>query len=366
MKILGIDIGGSALKGAPVDTETGRMLAERYRIETPEQLTPAKIGRRRRAGETLPVARADRHPAFPGVIQQGRIRTAANLHPKFVGCDARALFGKATGCRVEIGNDAEAAALAEMKFGAGKGFAGMTLVLVLGTGVGSVLAYRGVCVPLRVPGHLPYKGKGAEKHVAASVRKAKNLTWPQWGGRLNHYLQYLELFLWPELIIIGGGVSAKHDKFFPYLHTRARVVPAKLQNGAGTGSARRSTLYSGLAGAPPEKYFVTPGSDSGVLEACPLPHPLPRSASAALKPWLIAGGARPRAGHHRPGLEQEPARRARDAGDHGEGRDPDDHPGGDGHEARSSRKSRSRSPPRSTGKSPTCPSGKGRRSRRAT
>ncbi len=232
MKILGIDIGGSALKGAPVDTETGQLLAERFRVPTPNQLTPAKM-----AAAAAEISRHFRWRGpigigFPAVIERGRILTAANVHPSFIGCNGQALFAKATRCRVRLVNDAAAAGLAEMRFGAGRGFRGKALLLTLGTGVGSVLFNEGVVFPCEF-GHLPYKGRDAEKHVAASVRKARDLTWPQWGGRLDKYLRLLEQVLWPELIIIGGGVSAKHAKFFPYLKTRAKLKPARMLNAAG-------------------------------------------------------------------------------------------------------------------------------------
>jgi polyphosphate glucokinase len=233
MKALGIDIGGSALKGAPVDTKTGKLLAERMRIETPEPLSPAKMAEA--------IAEMARHftwrgpigVGFPGVIEDATIWTSANLHPKFVGCDGAKLFGKATGCPVHMINDAAAAGIAEMRFGAGRGFMGKALILTLGTGVGSCLAYQGVVVPLEL-GHFPWKGgKSAEKHVAASVREEKDLAWDEWGGRLNDYIQVLEALIWPERIIIGGGVSAKHAKFFKYLKTHAKVVPAEFFNQAG-------------------------------------------------------------------------------------------------------------------------------------
>jgi polyphosphate glucokinase len=232
MKILGIDIGGSALKGAPVDTENGQLLGERFKIETPAQLTPAKMGA---AAAEIAAHFRWKGPiglGFPGVIERGRILTAANLHPGFIGCDGRALFAKATGRRVRLVNDAAAAGLAEMRFGAGRGFRGKALLLTLGTGVGSVLFNEGVTFPCEF-GHLPYKGRDAEKSVAASVRKARDLSWEEWGGRLDKYLALLEHVLWPELIIIGGGVSAKHEKFFQYLKTRARLKPARMLNAAG-------------------------------------------------------------------------------------------------------------------------------------
>ena len=237
MKALGIDIGGSAIKGAPVDTTTGELLAERHRIEVDKEMSPAKMAHV--VGE-LAAHFAWRGPigvGFPGVVDDGTIRTSANLHPKFVGVDGAKLFGKSTGCHVAMINDAAAAGIAEMHFGAGRGFMGKTLLLTLGTGVGSALAYQGVVVPLEL-GHFPWKGgKSAEKHVAASVREDKDLSWDEWGERLCEYVAVLEKLFWPELIIIGGGVSAKHKKFFKFIKARARLVPAEFLNQAGIAGA---------------------------------------------------------------------------------------------------------------------------------
>lgn len=232
MNALGIDIGGSAVKGAPVNIRTGKLLAERHRIATPQRLSPLLMART--VGE---IARHFhwRGPigvGFPGVIQGTRIMTSANLHPKFIGCDGVKLFSRATRCRVALINDAAAAAHAEMKFGAGRGFTGKTLLLTLGTGVGAALAHGGVVTPCEL-GHFPWKGRSAEKYVAASARDREDLSWEVWGHRLGKYIRALEVLLWPELIIIGGGVSAKHHKFFPHVETRARLVPAQLLNGAG-------------------------------------------------------------------------------------------------------------------------------------
>jgi polyphosphate glucokinase len=232
MKTLGIDIGGSALKGAPVDLKTGRLLAERFRVETPEAITPAAMAK--------VVAQIAQHfkwrgpigIGFPGVIQGPRILTSANLHPRFIGCDGVKLFTKATGCRVALTNDAAAAALAEVRYGAGRNFMGKALVLTLGTGIGSALAFRGMVVPCEF-GHFPIRGKSAEKFVSASARKRRELEWDEWGAELGDYIRSLEQMLWPELIIIGGGVSAKSRKFFKYVKPRAPMVPAKLLNEAG-------------------------------------------------------------------------------------------------------------------------------------
>jgi polyphosphate glucokinase len=237
MKALGIDIGGSALKGAPVDIATGRLLAERFRIETPEPLKPAEMAQAAADIATHFKWRGPVGVGFPGVIHGPRILTSANLHPDFIGCDGVKLFSKAIGQPVALINDAAAAGLAEMKFGAGRGFDGKALLLTLGTGVGSALFYRGTLIPCEF-GHLPWKGdKSAEKYVAASLREEKDLSWEEWGERLGKYVRVLERILWPELIIIGGGVSAKWEKFFPYVKSRAKLVPAKFLNGAGIAGA---------------------------------------------------------------------------------------------------------------------------------
>jgi polyphosphate glucokinase len=232
MNVLGIDIGGSALKGAPVDTHTGRLLAERCRMPTPEPLTPAQMGRAVKAMAEQFKWRGPIGVGFPGVVHGSRILTSSNLHPGFIGCDGGKLFSRAAGRPVALFNDAAAAGLAEMKFGAGRNFQGKALLLTLGTGVGSALFYRGVLIPCEF-GHLPFKGRSAEKYVAASVKEKKDLSWEQWGRRLNKYFRVLETILWPELIIVGGGVSAKHAKFFKYIDTRAKLVPAEFLNEAG-------------------------------------------------------------------------------------------------------------------------------------
>ena len=234
MKTLGIDIGGSALKGAVVDTVTGKLLTERLRIDTPDNLNPAEM-----AGAVEAVAenfswKGPIGVGFPGVIEGSTIWTSANLHKKFIGCDGAKLFGQATGCPIALINDAAAAGVAEMRFGAGRGFMGKTLLLTLGTGVGSCFAYQGVVTAMEL-GHFPWgkHGKSAEAFVAASVRDRKDLSWKEWGGRLHDYVAVLEKLLWPELIVIGGGVSADHAKFFKFIKPRAKMVPAEFFNNAG-------------------------------------------------------------------------------------------------------------------------------------
>ena len=232
MKVLGIDIGGSAIKGAPVDVSTGRLLAGRFKIETPLLLSPSEMAD---AAAMIAAHFKWKGPigiGFPGVIHGGTILTSANLDKKFIGCDGIKLFGKATGLPVALINDAAAAGLAEMRFGTGRDFGGKALLLTLGTGVGSVLFFRGSLFPCEL-GHLKIHGRDAEKRVAASVKQRKDLSWKRWGERLNKYIGTLEDILWPELIIIGGGISAKHAKYFKYLNTRAKVVPAEFLNEAG-------------------------------------------------------------------------------------------------------------------------------------
>jgi polyphosphate glucokinase len=232
MRVLGIDIGGSAMKGSPVDTATGRHLAERFRIETPLPLSPAEMADAARMMAAHFKWRGPVGIGFPGVIHSGIILTSANLDKKFIGCDGTKLFGKALGLPVALTNDAAAAGLAEMRFGAGKDFGGKVLMLTLGTGIGSVLFFRGSLFPCEL-GHLKMRGRDAERRVSASAKQRKELSWKAWGTRLGKYIRTLEDLLWPELIIIGGGISAKHAKFFRHVKPRARMVPAEFLNEAG-------------------------------------------------------------------------------------------------------------------------------------
>lgn len=233
MKVLGVDIGGSAVKGAPVDTATGRLLAERHRIETPTPLTP--LGMARTVAEIAAHFRWRGRigVGFPGVVQGVRTLTAANLHPRFVGCQTGKFFAEETGCPVALVNDADAAGLAEMRFGSGRGVMGPVLLLTLGTGVGSALFTGGKLYPNTEFGHLPIRGRSAERYVSAAARKRRRLEWSEWGPQFGAYLGILEALLSPELIIIGGGVSAKSRKWFRYVKTRAKMVPAAFQNEAG-------------------------------------------------------------------------------------------------------------------------------------
>lgn len=233
MKVLGIDIGGSALKGAPIDTRTGKLLAERHRIATPNLLKPGEMG------EALAALVRHFHwkgpvgCGFPGVVHGGTIKFIGNLHREFVDCDVSALFSRATKRPVSLVNDADAAGLAEIRFGAGRGVRGSVLMLTFGTGVGSGLFVDGELYPNSEFGHIPLKGRSAERWVAASVKEKKQLSFKKWAHRVNRYLHVVETLVWPELIIVGGGISADHAKWFKYLDIRSRIVPAKFLNEAG-------------------------------------------------------------------------------------------------------------------------------------
>ncbi|MCC6414334.1 MAG: ROK family protein [Opitutaceae bacterium] len=233
MKILGIDIGGSAVKGAPVDTRTGRLVAPRHRIATDKKLSPKEMA--------ATIKRLAAHfdwagpigVGFPGVVHGPRILTSANLHKDFCDCDVVRLFGKATGCPVALINDADAAGMAEIRFGAGRDITGTVLLLTLGTGVGSALFCNGRLFPNSELGHLPIRGKSAERFVSSAAKDRRDLDYKEWGKELRDYIRVLEKILWPERIIIGGGVSKNHAKFFKYIKPRAQLVPAEFFNEAG-------------------------------------------------------------------------------------------------------------------------------------
>ena len=232
--VLGIDIGGTGIKGAPVDVNTGKLLAERIKLDTPRPSEPDAVATVvgelvKRFDWTGPVG-----ITFPGVVADGVVRTAANVDKAWIDTDAHALLGNATGLKVAVINDADAAGLAEMKFGAGVGQQGTVLMLTLGTGIGSALFTDGILVPNTEFGHIEIRGREAEKRASELVREEHDLSWGKWAGRVDEYLEHMEHLLSPKLIIIGGGVSRKSEKFLPYLTgLRATIVPAALHNDAG-------------------------------------------------------------------------------------------------------------------------------------
>jgi polyphosphate glucokinase len=232
--VLGIDIGGSGIKAAPVDVTAGKLSGERIKVLTPTPATPSALAEAVRGLVTGFGWSGKTGITFPGVVTDGVIRTAANLGPALIGVDARDLFSSATGLEVQVINDADAAGQAEMRFGAGAGQKGTVVMLTFGTGIGSALFRDGVLVPNTEFGHIEIRGKDAEKRASERAREVHELDWAQWAGRVDEYMSHLEALLWPDLFIVGGGVSRKSDKFLPLLgKLRARVVPAAMHNDAG-------------------------------------------------------------------------------------------------------------------------------------
>ncbi len=234
MEILGIDVGGSGIKGAPVDTVKGELLAPRFRLPTPKGAKPDDMAK--------VVKKIARHfdwegpigCGFPAPVQQGVARTAANIHDSWIGTNAAKLFGRTTGCPVTMINDADAAGLAEMRFGAGQGRMGVVMIVTIGTGLGTCIFSDGVLVPNTELGHIEIAGEDAELYASDAARKRNGFTWKKWGEQyFDRYLKKLEALFWPDLFILGGGASKKHEKFFPYLTVEAEVVPAQTLNEAG-------------------------------------------------------------------------------------------------------------------------------------
>lgn len=232
---LGIDIGGSGIKGAPVDLKSGKLAADRVRIPTPQPSTPEAV-----ADVVAELVATFDQPAgvpvgvtFPAVIKNGVAMTAANVDKSWIGTDVDALLSDRTGHDVFVVNDADAAGLAEMEFGAGRNSSGVVQVFTLGTGVGSATFVDGTLVPNTELGHLLLHGDSAEKYMASSVFEREDLGWEVWAGRLQEYFSHVEFLFSPTRIIIGGGVSKKHKKFLPLLDLQAEVLPAELRNHAG-------------------------------------------------------------------------------------------------------------------------------------
>lgn len=232
--LLGIDIGGSGIKGALVDPETGALLTERHRIETPEGAAPDDV-----AGVVTEIVRffGYRGPVgctFPAIVKGGVTMSAANVDKRWIGLDADALLTKATGLDVHLVNDADAAGQAEVAFGAGRDRGGVVILLTFGTGIGSAMFLDGRLVPNTEFGHLWLEGgQEAEAWASDRARKEGDLHWKKWGGRVNAYLKHLEFIFSPDLLILGGGVSKKSDKFMEYISLKTPVVPAELLNEAG-------------------------------------------------------------------------------------------------------------------------------------
>ena len=233
---LGIDIGGSGIKGAPVDLAKGELAKDRLRHDTPKVSSPEAVADIVAQIATHFVSDTGDSPigvTMPAVVTKGVVRTAANIDPAWIGTDAQKLLSDRLGRPVTVVNDADAAGVGELHFGAARNVAGLVLMSTLGTGIGSALLYDGVLIPNSELGHLEIDGHDAEHRAASSVKEKKDLSWQQWAERLQRYYSHIEDLLWPDLIVIGGGVSRKADKFLPLLHLRTPIVAAQLQNSAG-------------------------------------------------------------------------------------------------------------------------------------
>ena len=265
MHALGIDIGGTGIKAAPVDVDTGKLLAARQKIETPRPALPDAVAA---VVKELVTAFSWSGPVgitFPGVVTDGVTRTAANLDAAWIGLDAASLFGEAASNPVRVLNDADAAGVAEMTFGAGVGELGTVLMLTFGTGIGSALFTQGILVPNTEFGHIEIRGQDAEKRASERAKELHDLSWGKWAGRVDEYLQHIEALLSPDLVIVGGGISRQADKWVPRLTgIRARIVPAALHNDAGIVGA---AMAAGRESAPGDYRTGWPAPRSAFLTA---------------------------------------------------------------------------------------------------
>lgn len=241
---IGIDIGGSKIKAALVDTSTGKILGRVHALVTPADATPDQVAKACQnlvetvvsSPEIANVGDALNLPvgvAFPGPLPGGEITFMAHLSQQWVGVSPNQFFSTQLGRKTWVLNDADAAGLAEATYGAARHIAGSVFVATLGTGIGTALIHNGVLFPNTELGHIEIDGMEAETQAAASQRIQQNLSWEQWIERLQRYLNEIEKLFWPQIIVLGGGISAHHEKFVPQLQTRAQIVPAKLQNTAG-------------------------------------------------------------------------------------------------------------------------------------
>jgi polyphosphate glucokinase len=258
MEVLGIDIGGSGIKGAPVDVTRGVLVGERFRVVTPQPSTPPAV-----ASAVAEVARqfdwqGPIGVTFPAIVRHGVTLSAANVDQAWIGTDAQALFGETTHCPVVVINDADAAGVAEMVFGAGRDMPGVVMMLTFGTGIGSALFVDGRLVPNTELGHLVmHRGKETEHFASDRIRADKDLSWKKWAKRVNEVLAELDALFSPDLYIIGGGVSKNYSKFGEYLRARARIVPAQSLNEAGIIGA--AMVAANAAGAPASEVMVGKG-----------------------------------------------------------------------------------------------------------
>jgi polyphosphate glucokinase len=231
---IGIDFGGSGIKAAPVDLEVGEFAASRERIDTPAQSTPDAVAEvMAELVGRFPEATGPVGVTIPGVVRSGVVRSAANIDKGWIGTDADALLTKRLGRDVHVVNDADAAGVAELRYGAAKGRSGLVILTTLGTGIGSALLYDGVLVPNSELGHLEIDGHVAEKRAAASIKTIEELSWEEWAGRLTTYYRTLERLFSPDLFVVGGGVSKDAAKYLHLVDIETEIIPATLRNRAG-------------------------------------------------------------------------------------------------------------------------------------
>jgi polyphosphate glucokinase len=234
VKLLGIDTGGSSLKAAPVEVENGVLAAEVASFPTPTPATPAAIAEVvKRIAAAFPEVDGPVGFAFPSVVKAGVAWTAANVDPTWIGTDGARLVREATGRPATFLNDADAAGLAELRVGAGRGHEGTVIMLTFGTGIGSAIFNGGHLVPNTEFGHMEIRGMEAEQRASARVRTAEHLAWPRWSERVNEVLARMHALFWPDLFILGGGVVENWASFGPLLQSPTRIVPAELGNTAG-------------------------------------------------------------------------------------------------------------------------------------
>ena len=246
----GVDIGGSGIKGARVDLRTGDLTSDRFKILTPQPSTPQAVVE---VIEQLLAQAEWTGPfgcTFPGIVRHGVLHSAANLDKSWVGVSLERLLDDATGLQTAVLNDADAAGLAEVRYGAARDRDGVVILTTLGTGIGTAVFVDGHLLPNTELGHLIMYGRSAEKYAAASVRERKKLSWEEWAGRLQEYYSHLEFLFSPDLIVVGGGVSRKAEKFLPLLDVEAEIIPAALQNQAGIVGAAIEAVERFQGGLP--------------------------------------------------------------------------------------------------------------------
>lgn len=253
--VIGIDIGGTGIKGGIVDLKKGKLVGDRYRIDTPQPSTPeavadvvAQIVEELSGRDGAPDADTPVGVTFPAIIQHGVARSAANVDKSWIDYEVDKAFTKRLGRPVEVINDADAAGLAEVRYGAGEGVKGTVLVITLGTGIGSAFVFDGKLVPNAELGHLEIDGHDAETKASAVAREREGLSWEEYAVLLQRYFEHVEFLFSPELFIVGGGISKRSDEYLPLLKLRAPIIPAKLKNEAGiVGAALQVAIHHKLA-----------------------------------------------------------------------------------------------------------------------